>query len=365
MPLQIVRATKKDAKARLALVGPTGSGKTYTALEIALGMARLEEIALIDTEHKSSEKYVPIFGEFDVIHLDQYDPRTYVEAIEMLVRAGYRVIIIDSLSHAWAGKGGALELKDKATQRNGGNSYTAWSAVTPLQNQLIETIIGAPAHVIVTLRAKMDHVQEVNERGRTVIRKVGMAPIQRDGVEYEFDVVGELDIDNVMTITKTRNPEFKGLQIVRPTRDFGRRMRAWLEVAPPAGQPPAEEAASNLVSLPDRAAQTWTAPPAEGPRDVQQPAPPPDPEAEFAEGIADDPTDRVWWPMPGADAFKCQAVGCEQTYLAGDEIVYGGKRFRGRTLADRSIADAQKPLCAPHAKAWNEGVDVLSEEVAV
>jgi hypothetical protein len=112
MPLQIVKATKKDAKARLALVGPTGSGKTYTALEIALGLAALDEIAVIDTEHKSSEKYAPIFGEFAVIHLDQYDPRTYVEAIELLVRSGYKVIIIDSLTHAWAGKGGALEIKE-------------------------------------------------------------------------------------------------------------------------------------------------------------------------------------------------------------------------------------------------------------
>jgi hypothetical protein len=353
-------------------LGPTGSGKTYTALEIALGLAELDEIGVIDTEHKSSEKYVDIFGEFAAIHLDTFDPRVYIEAIELFVRSGYKVIIVDSLTHAWAGKGGALELKDRATQRNGGNSYTAWAAVTPLQNQLIETIIGAPAHIIATMRSKMDHVQEVNERGRTVVRKVGMAPVQRDGVEYEFDVVAELDIDNVMSVTKTRNPAFKDLQLVRPTREFGRRLRSWLEVVTPQDR-------TNVVALPDRSAENWSAPSAETagslpplPRDPvdrggsgERTA---DADDAFAEGMADadadDERDAVWWPMPEANAFACQAVGCNVTYRSHEELFFGGRRFRGRQLAERTIADSTKPLCAPHGKAWNGGTDVLSEAVS-
>jgi hypothetical protein len=207
----------------------------------------------------------------------------------------------------------------------------------------------------------MDHVQETNDRGKTVIRKVGMAPIQRDGVEYEFDVIGELDIDNVMTVTKTRNPAFKDLQVVRPTREFGRRLRDWLEVPAPAG----------VVQLPDRSAQTWSAPPAEGARAVPplEAGPPIRPDQgdddAFAEGMAGDERSDIWWPMPEANAFACQAVGCDFTFRSADEIVYGGKRFRGRQLAERTLADAQKPLCAPHAKAWNDGTDVFTEAAAV
>ena len=391
--LQIVKATKKDAKARMALLGPTGSGKTFTALEIALGLAGIERmdprifdlIGVIDTEHKSSEKYVDIFGEFAAVHLDNYDPRRYIEAIEMLARAGYKVIIIDSLSHAWAGKGGALELKDRATAQNGGNSYTAWAKVTPLQNQLIDTIIACPSHVIATMRTKMDHVQEQDARGRTVVRKIGMGAVQRDGVEYEFDVVGELDIDNVMTITKTRNPSFKGLALVEPTRAFGRDLAAWL--AGPVAQ------GENVVQMPQARSDAWAAPPPELP--AEAPPPPADPPSfddEFAdqdqgthEGRPEgtrpawepdqasperpeerDPSrDEVWWPMPGATHFTCQAVGCGQTFHNGEEIVFGGRRFRGRQLADRCLGDEgpKKPLCAPHLKAWTEGDDVFTEAV--
>ena len=172
-------AVKHEAKARIALVGPSGSGKTFTALRIATGLGG--RIAVIDTEHGSASKYADLFT-FDVANLETFSPKAYCDAIASAVAAGYDVLVIDSLSHEWMGPGGALEMVDAASARSKGNSYVAWRDVTPQHNRLIDTIIRADCHIIATMRSKTEYVLE-SHGGKTAPRKVGMAPVQRDGMD--------------------------------------------------------------------------------------------------------------------------------------------------------------------------------------
>ena len=250
MALSFKKATKSQARLRLALVGPAGSGKTYTALKLAKGLGK--RIAVIDTEHGSASKYADVV-DFDVLELESFSPRTYVEAIQAAVAEGYDVIIIDSLSHAWMGKDGALEQVDRAAKRGGGNSFGAWRDVTPQHNALVEAIVGCKAHVIATMRAKTEYAQEKDERGKTVVRKVGLAPVQRDGLEFEFDVVGDLTAENDLVITKTRCPRLSGVVQKHPGDETSSILRAWLadgvpaaEVAPPSAPRPTETDLSEI-----------------------------------------------------------------------------------------------------------------------
>lgn len=231
--MDFVKARKSQAKARVALIGPTGAGKTYTALVMATGMAKEMgkdgSVVVIDTEHNSAAKYSDMF-DFMVPseNLPDHSPASYVKAIEACEKAGFAVIVIDSLSHAWVGKGGALEMKDRfAAQSKAANSFQAWSKVTPEHNALMEKLISSPAHIIATMRSKMSYVQDQDDRGRTRIRKLGMAPVQRDGVEYEFDLIGDISREHTMTIDKTRWSEIDQFHGV-VDEEFGRKLVRWL-----------------------------------------------------------------------------------------------------------------------------------------
>lgn len=224
------KATKKASRLRLALVGPSGSGKTYSALKLASLLG--QKVAVIDSERGSASKYADKF-DFDVCELESFDPREFVRLIQAAEGAGYDVIVIDSLSHAWMGKDGALEIKDTVTKRSrSGNSFDAWREVTPLHNALVEAMLQSKAHIIATMRAKTEYVQEKDERGKTVIRKVGLAPVQRDGIEYEFDVVGDLDADNNFIVTKSRCEDLTGKVFPRPGEKVASILRTWLSGAP-------------------------------------------------------------------------------------------------------------------------------------
>jgi len=184
MKFEIKKASKSQAKARIALMGPPGSGKTFSALNVAHHLGK--RVILIDTERGSASKYADEF-DFEVIELDSFNPKTYIAAIQAAEEAGADVIIVDSLSHAWVGKDGALEMVDRAASSSK-NSFTAWKDVTPLHNALVDAILRSKAHIFVTLRTKTEYVIEANERGRLTPRKVGLGAVQRDGIEYEFDV---------------------------------------------------------------------------------------------------------------------------------------------------------------------------------
>lgn len=217
----------------MALDGPAGSGKTLTALRFAHGLGK--KIAVINTESGAVEKYLGMAPDgmpfdFDICELPDFSPTRYTQIIQEAGRSGYDVLIIDSLSHAWAGSGGALELKD----RKGGNSFTAWKEITPMHNQLIEAILRSPCHVIATMRSKMEYVLEEEIDAKTgakksVPKKVGMAPIQRQGMEYEFDIVADLDWSHTMSVSKSRCPTVDGLVAVKPGVEFIQPVKQWLE----------------------------------------------------------------------------------------------------------------------------------------
>jgi len=271
-----VKASRRRARLHMALIGPAGSGKTYTALRVGCALGR--RVALIDTERSSSCNYAELF-DFDVCELESHHPQRYVEAIRAAEAAGYDVLIIDSLSHAWAGKDGALALVDAATRRSKSrNGFAAWREVTPLHNELVDAILSPKCHVITTIRAKMGYVQEKDDKGRTRIRKVGMKPLQRDGMEYEFDIVGDMDIDNYLVITKSRCPELKGAVIHQPGEPFAEVIKSWFDSdggpperpAAPAPTPAVERADPALVRrLPERAPAPTGPPPG---RAVAEPA---------------------------------------------------------------------------------------------
>lgn len=223
------RATKSQAKLRMALMGPSGSGKTYSALSIAGALATEPgRVAVIDTEHGSASKYGDRFP-FDVLELTDYHPQQYIDAIKAAGESGaYDVLVIDSLSHAWNGVGGILEMVDKQAKKSDSkNTFAAWRDATPLHNQLVEALLSVPLHLIVTMRSKTEYVLERDERGKMTPRKIGLAPVQREGMEYEFDVIGELDMLNTLTITKTRISKLTGKVIPTPGAALGETLKAW------------------------------------------------------------------------------------------------------------------------------------------
>lgn len=259
------KATKRQSRLRLALVGPSGSGKTYTALNIAKHLG--DRVAVVDTERGSASKYADEFA-FDAMELETFHPQKYIGAIHEAEAGGYDVLIIDSLSHAWMGKDGALEQVDRAAKRSqSGNTFGAWREVTPLHNALVDAILQAKCHIIVTMRAKTEYVLETNERGKQVPRKVGMAPVQRDGLEYEFDVVADLDLANNFVVSKSRCKALTGAVIPTAGKEVADTLRAWLtdgapvaepEPAKQASAPPAPTVTENKAAPPPAAAKPAT-----------------------------------------------------------------------------------------------------------
>lgn len=224
---QFAPATKEQSKARVALDGPSGSGKTYTALTIASALGT--RIAVIDTERGSARKYANEFA-FDVLEMSHFAPTDLVEALAAAGAGGYEVVIVDSLSLFWSGTGGMLEQVDHASKRGyGGNSFAGWKEARPMERRMVDALVAFPGHVIVTMRVKTDYVLETNDKGRQVPKKVGLKPEQREGLEYEFDVVGSMDSDNTLVVTKSRARVLTGAVVTKPGLEFGLQIKEWLE----------------------------------------------------------------------------------------------------------------------------------------
>lgn len=248
--LKFRKATREQSWLRLALIGPAGSGKTFTALTLASALG--DRIAVIDTERGSAAKYADDVASFDVLELESFAPDTYVQAIRAAEAESFPVLVIDSLSHAWMGRDGALEQVDKVVAKSrSGNSFAAWREVTPMHHALVDAILRFPGHVVVTMRAKTEWAIEENERGQKVPRKIGLAPIQRDGVEYEFDVVADIDHEHKLIVSKSRCPALADAIIRKPGREVAETLRAWLTHGsdPVADATRALEGASNAVEL--------------------------------------------------------------------------------------------------------------------
>lgn len=224
------KAERQQAKLRLALAGPSGSGKTYSALLIARGLAPEGRIALLDTERGSGALYADLVP-YDIATLaPPYSPERYIAAIREAEREGYDLLIIDSLSHAWTGQGGVLDLHEKAATAAKGNTWAAWREVTPAHNALVDAMLGANLHLIATLRTKTAY-EVTDDNGKKKPVKVGLAPVQREGIEYEFTLVFDLTVEgHLASVGKDRTTLFNG-QHFTPSVETGDKLRAWLASA--------------------------------------------------------------------------------------------------------------------------------------
>jgi hypothetical protein len=263
MALQLKKAERKKAKLKLGMSAPSGGGKTLGALLIAYGLMKEKypklpdaelwaKIAIIDSENGSGELYantekagVPI-GEYCAITLTApFTPEKYIEGIILCFNEGIEVCIIDSTTHLWAGVGGALEKQGDIAKRTG-NSYTAWRDVTPSHNRFIDTMLQTDIHIIATMRSKTEYVQEKDQTtGKTTVRKVGLNPIQRDGMEYEFTAFLEIDAEHNAFGSKDRTGLVDQLYF-KISPDVGKQFMKWLESGVDASTPSKVVAESNL-----------------------------------------------------------------------------------------------------------------------
>jgi hypothetical protein len=218
--MHLQTASRKKAKIRLGLQGPSGSGKTMGALLTAYGLCEdWTKIAVIDTENHSADLYAQL-GDYNVLSLSApFSPEKYIKAIEVCEDAGMEVVIIDSITHEWE------YLIDYHASLQG-NSFTNWGKVTPRHNDFVQRILQSSCHVISTIRTKQDYV--LNEKnGRMVPEKVGLKSVQRDGLEYEFTLVFDLDMKNNATASKDRTGLFFGKPEQKLSVEIGRLIRDW------------------------------------------------------------------------------------------------------------------------------------------
>ena len=220
------KAERKNAKLRLALAGPTGAGKTLGALLIAKGIGG--KVAVVDTENSSAELYADVM-DFDSANLQPpYSPDKFIAAIHAAENAGYTTVILDSITHEWSGVGGCLEMVDVLGKgKFKGNTWGAWSEITPKHRKFIDAMLHSSINVIVTMRSKMDTVQVDAGNGKKKVEKLGLKSEQRDGIEYEFTTV--LDVthgDNYAIATKDRTGLFQHPEQI--TEQTGVKLAQWL-----------------------------------------------------------------------------------------------------------------------------------------
>lgn len=217
------KAQKHGTHIKLAITGPSGAGKTFSALRLARGLAVNGKVALIDTENESASLYAGDF-DFDVTNVEApYTIDKLVQPTKYVLNNEYDVLVIDSASHFW---NGILEYKTNLDKR-GGNSFANWGEANKKYDLLLRAILFSKIHVIVCMRSKMEYILQENDKGKQVPKKVGMAPIMRDGVEYEFTTVFDLDIAHQAQASKDRTQMFSD-KIFQLTEQTGVQFREWL-----------------------------------------------------------------------------------------------------------------------------------------
>lgn len=223
------KATRRAARLKLAIQGPSGSGKSLGALALAAGLG--SKIAVIDTENGSASLYAERFNGFDTLDLSPpYLTKKYLDAMEMAIDGGYDVLVIDSISHQWDGDGGILQRKDEADARPGSNHWTNWGPFTKEHNRFRAALLSAPLHVIATMRSKMAYTQ-TESGGKKKVEKLGLQPLQREGMEYEFTVTWDVGMDHMAAGSKDRTGLFnEPCDLTDPK--VVKRLMAWLASAP-------------------------------------------------------------------------------------------------------------------------------------
>lgn len=225
------RATRRAVRLKLAIQGPSGSGKSLGALALAAGLAEGGKVAVIDTENGSASLYGDRYV-FDTLDLSPpYLTKKYLDAIEQAVEGGYKVLVIDSISHQWDGDGGILQRKDEADTRPNTNHWTNWGPFTKEHNRFRATLLSAPLHIIATMRSKMAYTQSEGTGGKKKIEKLGLQPLQREGMEYEFAVTWDVGMDHMAAGSKDRTGLF-GEPCDLTNKNVAKRLLEWLASAP-------------------------------------------------------------------------------------------------------------------------------------
>ena len=237
------KATKKNAKLRLALFGVSGSGKTMSALRIAKGIVGENgKIAVIDTERRSACKYADRF-DFDVCELDKPTVNNLKLTIEKA--KDYDVLIVDSLTHSWLEL--IAEVEQLAKAKFGGNTWSAWSEGTPKQLSLINSLLDFKGHIIATMRVETNWTTITNDKGKVVPVRVGEAPKQGKGIEYEFDMLMQLSQEHNALVIKDRTGKYQDEIIELPDENFGKTLAEWLNEIPEEAEPTMEEIAEKVL----------------------------------------------------------------------------------------------------------------------
>jgi hypothetical protein len=208
---------------KMGIQGPSGSGKTYSALLLAYGLVKdWDKVAVIDSENHSADLYAHL-GDYAVVSIGPpFSPAKYIEAISLCEAAGMEVVIIDSISHEWDSAGGILDQHSAMM----GNSFTNWAKVTPLHNGFVNKILQSPAHIIATIRSKQDYI--LSERnGKMVPEKVGLKGVTREGMDYEFTIVLDLDLKHNATASKDRTGLFMDKPQTIITEQTGELIKTW------------------------------------------------------------------------------------------------------------------------------------------
>ena len=311
------KAVKKQVKLKLAMTGPSGAGKTFSALRLAKGLGG--KIAFIDTENGSASLYSDKF-DFDVLEITPpFTTEKYIAAINDAEKAGYEIIVVDSLTHAWAGEGGLLEQKAQLDARPGSNHWTNWGPIDKKDLALKNALLHSPCHIIATMRSKMEYTQ-TDDGGKKRVQKLGMAPIQRDGLSYEFTIVFDIAGNNEAEASKDRTGLFVG-KYFKITEETGATILKWLSsgaaqaIAQPPAAPPAQpqaKPAAPAAPIAPAAPQAQEEPPIAEPDGSENP-----------EAAAD--------PVPQYDEPKAMTLGT----IGADGI----KKLRNKLLAVGKTTD--------------------------
>lgn len=229
------KVTRQKSKLRLALAGPSGAGKTLSALLLAYGITDdWSKIALIDTEHGRAKFYAnrSDFGTGEFLYQEMsapYSPEKYIamvkEGAEAVGEDG--VVIVDSFSHAWDNEGGVLDIKSQIAEQPKKTDYSAWAEAGKIQNNLVNSVLSANCHTIVTMRAKMAYAMEQNDKGKTVPVKIGLAPVQRENTEYEFDIVLNIARNHIASASKDTTFLDSWSGVI--TSELGKSLKEWLD----------------------------------------------------------------------------------------------------------------------------------------
>jgi len=227
--MQLKQSKRENVKLRLGISGPSGFGKTHSALLLAYGMTQdWNKVAVIDTENSSASLYSDL-GNFNVLDLSvPYSPERYIEAIEVCEKAGIEVVVIDSITHEWQGAGGCLQIHEKL-----GGRFQDWAKVTPRHQAFIDKILQSTCHIITTTRRKVDYSLDASSNGRTKVVKHGTKEITREGFEYELTVNFELINDqHLVKASKDRTGLFMNKPEFIITSKTGERLLKWCNAKP-------------------------------------------------------------------------------------------------------------------------------------